>query len=72
MLVHELSTKQGQQHVLWKFEQFLKHQPKFKLAHELPHAKVLTMVQLTVQNTNLLFKKFNQNLNIKTASSLGF
>jgi hypothetical protein len=47
--VQEQSPKQDQQHILWKFAQFLKHQHKFKLAHELPHAKVLTTEQPTTQ-----------------------
>ena len=46
---HELWPEPAQQHILWKFEQFLQYQPKFKSAHELPHTKVLTMMQLTVQ-----------------------
>ena len=55
-----------------KFGQFLQRQRKTKLVHELHHVKVLIMVQPTIQNMDLVFKKFNQNLNAKTASSFGF
>jgi hypothetical protein len=50
--VQALWPKPGQQHALRKFKQFLKYQPNFKLAHELPHAKVLTMVQPMAQHAS--------------------
>ena len=62
----------GLQLVSTKFGQFLQRQLQTILVHELHHVKVLVMVQPIVKKHDLVFKKFNQHLNVETASSLGF